>query len=171
MTASLVLIQWMKRLSSRSKCKGCLIMVGLHWKNGTLVTPRCSPIFQMSSRNFISYMLFLKPPSILRPSGIEWSTVSDHFRLMISELPCTAYNNITKWVLIFDVSKTIDVFWWFSLCTVYHPNEDSLSKIVATQGWLGWCCQSLWEDHGCTGDPSSMFRQVFMSLVATCTIQ
>ena len=50
-TASLMLIQWMKRLSSRSKCKGCSIMVGLHWENGTLVTPRCSPIFQMSSKS------------------------------------------------------------------------------------------------------------------------
>ena len=51
---------------------------------------------------------------------------------MISELPLL--NNITKRVLIFDVSKTINVFWCFSLCMI-------LMKILFQRLWqlkVGW---------------------------------
>ena len=40
----------------------------------------------------------------------------DHFRLILSKLPPS--DDITKWVLIFDVVKTFDVLGWFSLCTM-----------------------------------------------------
>ena len=48
--------------------------------------------------------------------GIEWNTVLDHFRLTVAVLP--PLDNVTKRVLISDVSKVFDVFGWFSPCTV-----------------------------------------------------
>ena len=45
--------------------------------------------------------------------GIEWNTVTDHFRLTIGPLP--PQTTLTKRALISDVSKVFDVFGWFPL--------------------------------------------------------
>ena len=71
-------------------------------------------------------------PEYPKTLGIEWSTVSDHFRLTISELP--PINDITKRVLISDVSKTFDVFGWFSPCMI-------IMKVLFQRLWqlkVGW---------------------------------
>ena len=48
--------------------------------------------------------------------GIEWNTVLDHFRLTISAI--SPPGQVTKRLLISDVSKIFDVFGWLSPCTV-----------------------------------------------------
>ena len=44
--------------------------------------------------------------------GIEWNTNLDHFRLTIADLP--PLTNVTKRLLVSDISKTFDVLGWFS---------------------------------------------------------
>ena len=66
--------------------------------------------------------------------GIEWNTVSDHFQLTISELP--PLDNVTKRVLVSDVSKMFDVFGWFSPSSI-------LMKVLFQ--WL-WELKVNWDD-------------------------
>lgn len=44
--------------------------------------------------------------------GIAWNPSSDHFRLMIANLP--PLQNLTKRTLVSDIAKTFDVLGWFS---------------------------------------------------------
>ena len=64
--------------------------------------------------------------------GIEWNTITDHFRLSVGALPLQP--DLTKRVLISDVSKVFDIFGWFAPCTIKM-------KIVFQQLWetkLDW---------------------------------
>ncbi len=52
------------------------------------------------------------PSESTKTLGIQWNSVTDHFRLTVAKLP--PLENITKQILVSDVAKTFDVLGWFS---------------------------------------------------------
>ena len=48
--------------------------------------------------------------------GLEWNTVTDQFRLTVSDFPATEV--VTKRILVSNIAKVIDVLGWFSPATI-----------------------------------------------------
>ena len=48
--------------------------------------------------------------------GLEWNTVTDQFRLTVSDFPATEV--VTKRILVSDIAKVFDVLGWFSPATI-----------------------------------------------------
>ena len=48
--------------------------------------------------------------------GLEWNTVTDQFRLTVSDFPATEV--VTKCILVSDIAKVFDVLGWFSPATI-----------------------------------------------------
>ena len=73
-----------------------------------------------------------RPDEYTKTLGIEWNASMDHFRLTVAKLP--PLQQITKCVLVSDITKTFDVLGWFSR---NHQGEDSVAATMGIEGRLG----------------------------------